>query len=494
MRDRGIVLVLLASALTFLASLYLPWETAPDVPVAPNGWDSSFGQPAGLVALALAVGAVAAFARPDLRARLPLARGAFLLGYFALSLWAQLREIGMFEQSNLAPGTVHYGVGTYLGLASAFVAVLAAQVLRRDGFARRPSSVAVLGALLTLGLLVGFVLPQLRVHVPPGASAAGVFIAFAGDTAAIFAAGVALFGVRAWTGAERARERLAVAGATATLTGGMLSVVPRWSSYSWLALGCSLGLVALALAEGHDVRLAVPRWTELTATVGAVVLIAALFLPWEPAYAPNGWTGSFSGLAGGLAVVLVALLILASGVLAVEVAVGIAILVLSTGFTLTGYASLGYGALLGFVGAAGTLVLLGAALRSLPSDRRMLRLAGGAGCLGFLAIAAVPLTGRLSAHLELEAPWRLLWLQMAAVLVGLHLLGRWLSGRRGDVKLVLLPLALTALTALDLVYTRGQGFGWGAGIVVGLCVSLVGLGYRSRTDGSASITSLATSP
>lgn len=487
MRRRLPLLLLLASAMTCLASLYLPWETAPRVPVAPTGWESSFGQAAGLLALALAAGAAAALARPRLETRLPLARSAFLLGYLGLSVWAELRALGMYEQSALAHESVRYGSGAYLGVAGALVAVLAAQVLRRDEFARPPSLPGAAGTLLTLGLLAAFILPLLRPHVPSHSGAFAFEIAHPGPTATAFAAGVALFGVPFWTDPRRTRERLAVAVATAVLTGGSLSLTGgRWTSYSWLALGCSLALLALAAAESSGLRLAVPPWVALTTAAAAVLLIAALFLPWQhecyssSCYSASGWTLSFSALAGGLAILLVTLLVVAAGAFGAELALAVAVLLLASGFVLTEYTSLAYGAVLGFAGAAGMLLPLGAAPRPVPAEGRYLRLAAVAVCLGFLAIAVVPLTGRLSPRLELEAPWRLLWLQMAAVLGALRLLGRWLTGPLGDGELVLLPLALLALTALDLVYTRGQGLGWGGGLAVGLCLLLLLLGEGGR--------------
>jgi hypothetical protein len=500
-RDRGLLLVLLASSLVFLTSLYLPWETTPGVPVAPTGWNSSFGQAAGLIALALAATTASALVRPSLQERLPLARCALALGYFGLLVWAELRALGMFEQSNLANESVNYGSGAYLGVASALVAVLVAQLMRRGEVARRLSVVSVAGTVLTLGLLAAFILPLLRVHVPlNGSPTAFVFAAVSPerDTATIFAAGIVLFGAPVWADTRRVRERLAVAAATAILTGGTLSLVAHWTSYSWLALGCSLGLVALAVAESRGLPLVVRSWTELTAAAGAVLLIAALFLPWQHGYSGSGWTFSFSALAGGLAVVLVTLLLVASGTLAAELALGSAILVLAAGFTLTGYSSVAYGAILGFAGAAGMLVNVGGALRPVPADRRLLRLTAVAACVAFVAIAVVPLTGRLSAHLELEAPWRLLWLQIAAVLVAFRLLGWWLAAGCRDHRLVTLPLALLALTALDLVYNRGDGLSWGGVATVGLCLLLAAFGwierYPARTDGNASTTSLATSP
>ena len=139
-----------------------------------------------------------------------------------------------------------------------------------------------------------------------------------------------------------------------------------------------------------------------------------------------------------------------------------------------------------------------------------------AACLAFLAIPVATLTGRLSLRLEFDSPWRLYWLEAAAILVALRLLGRWLSGPRADRELVLLPLALLTLTALNLIAERITGVSWEGWVSVVLGAVLVAFGWiertggiekfrlpeiwrvdrstRPRADGSASTTSLATRP
>jgi hypothetical protein len=158
---------------------------------------------------------------------------------------------------------------------------------------------------------------------------------------------------------------------------------------------------------------------------------------------------------------------------------------MAAGFELTQYAHLGYGTPSGFAGAA--FLLLGAARRlpSVPRDPRRLvaQLVPLVACGCFLAIPIAALTDRLSPRLEFDSPWRVIWFEVAAVLVALRLLGRWLSGARDDIGLVLLPLVLLALTALDLIAIRGQGISWEGWASVVLCAALVAFGWVERNGG-----------
>jgi hypothetical protein len=170
----------------------------------------------------------------------------------------------------------------------------------------------------------------------------------------------------------------------------------------------------------------------------------------------------------------------------VELAVGAALYTTAAGFVVTQFARLGYGAPLGFAGAA--LLLLAAArrIRRVPLDRgRLVRIVPSAACLAFLAIPVATLTGRLSQNLEVDSPWRVFWLEVGAVLVAVRLLGRWLSGTRDDAELMLLPLALLAVTALDLIVARRElgTITWEGWASVGLCVLLAVLGWIERSRG-----------
>jgi hypothetical protein len=79
------------------------------------------------------------------------------------------------------------------------------------------------------------------------------------------------------------------------------------------------------------------------------------------------------------------------------------------------------------------------------------------------------------------------WLTVASALLGIHLLGSWLrrsaEGSPSATRLVLLPLALLALAALDLIGSRSTGITWGGGVVVGLCILLALLGRIEAQGG-----------
>ena len=98
--------VLLAAALLVLASLYLPWHEASCTTAAcrewvgpligeaqtVEGWSSEVGSAAAVVALALAVVAGLAAARPRLAERLPLGACALLTAYFVTAVAAVTRS------------------------------------------------------------------------------------------------------------------------------------------------------------------------------------------------------------------------------------------------------------------------------------------------------------------------------------------------------------------------------------------------------------------
>ena len=112
MNRRLSLFVLLASALTFLASLFLRWIHPS---YGHDGW-GTYGEVAGLVALALAAGAGASLLRPQLGRRLPLASGGAALLYLAPFNAAQLHGIGVFEVG-FQRVPVKLGPSAYLGIA-----------------------------------------------------------------------------------------------------------------------------------------------------------------------------------------------------------------------------------------------------------------------------------------------------------------------------------------------------------------------------------------
>lgn len=511
MRRRLSLFVLLAASCVFLASLYLTWvasagpnATLNNSPqgllnlfsggISYNGW-GAYGQVAALLALALVAGVGASLLRSQLVTRLPWSSCGLALLYLALLNAAELHGVGVFRGA-FAHHRVHLGAGAYVGLASASVAFLAAVAARRDVLTRRPTVPTAVAFALTICLLTAFILPWLHVRVPRvGRGAAIAYqLSSLGHTQVVFIALLGCFGLPLWRRRTPPGGCLAAALGLAVLVAGVLSTLGthvHWPYEAWLQLGCALGLVALALATERGQRLSMPPVADVAAVVAGSLLIASMFLPWqktcagESCLSQSGWTLTGSATAGGLAVVLLVLLLGLRG-LFVELAVGAAVYVMVTGLEVTQLrlTHLGYGAPLGFAGAALLLVAAARRLRVRREPRRLLtRLVPIAACLGFLAIPVLTLTGRLSPQLEIESPWRLYWVEVAAVLLAIRLLGRWLGGPKDDVELVLLPLALLAVTALDLIDIRTEGISWQGWASVVLCAILVAFGWIERNGG-----------
>jgi len=514
MRKRLPLFMLLASGLTFLASLYLRWvESSTPAPTASSsptgllnlfsgsisvdGW-GAYGQAAALLALALVAAAGVSLLRPQVAMRLPFASCGLALLYLALLNAAELHGTGVF-QGALDDIGVHLGAGAYLGLASAAVAFLASVAACWGVLSRRPSVTAIVAFAVTLGLLAAFILPWLHVHarrVGRGA-ATGLQLSDVGFTVVIFIALLACLGLAFWRSRTPPGRRLVATLGLAVLVAGNLSTLGtnvHWPYEAWLSLGCSLGLVALALATGRGLRTSPPPIADVAAVVAASMLVASMFLPWlnvcgdggSACLSESGWSLTNGPTAGGLAVILI-VLVLGFQRLFVELAIGAAIYVMAAGFEVTRFSHLGYGAPFGFAGAALLLVVAARRLGSVPSHPRRLlvRLLPMVACLGFLAIPVATLTERLSQSLEVDSPWRLYWLEIGAVLVALRLLGRWLAGPRADSELVLLPLALLAITTLDLIVVR-RAFGtisWEGWVSIGFCLLLAVLGWMERNHG-----------
>lgn len=406
---------------------------------------------------------------------------------------SELRGRGRFEGA-FDRFHVQLGAGAYVGVASAAVACLAAVALRRNELARRPSVTSLAAVALTLGLLAAFLLPWLQLHIPHVARGAATGYRFVdrGDDSLIFPAALACFGLGLWTRSTPPGRRLVAAVGIAVLTVGGVSVLGthvHWNYEAWLQLGCSLGLVVLALVTGRGLRIGLPSATNATVVFGALLLVVSLFLPWQKfcvqgtCSTASGWTQTDSVMAGGLAVTLLVLL-LGFRHFFVELAVGAAVYVMAAGFAVTQNpeAHLGWGAPLGFAG--GALLLFAAARRVhvVHSKQLLVRFIPLLTCVGFLAIPVAALTGRLSIQLELESPWRLFWLGTAAIVLTLRLFERWVSRPSDDAEFLLLPLALLTLTAMELIYDRGS-VDWQGWLTAALCVLLVALGWIERSRG-----------
>ncbi len=481
--------MIVGSSLAFLASLFLNWTSAPVAPVPTgalsllnlfdafsfNGWAASFGQAAAIAAVGLALCALVSVIRPNAEAALPF--GGCAIALVTLSI-VNAAELGAFSTTSRGL-PVHVGTGAYLGGAAALVAFLSAAWVSHDEISEPGKAAA--ATLLTIGLVASFVLLALNVHdhelVAIGSYGTAVMLL------------IASFSLTFWFGALKPLRRVAAAAVTLVLVVGGFSVLgthTHWPYETWLAIGCAVGLLALAVASGRQ-RLTLGR-AGAVALTGATVLLASLFLNWQGSCGfgvrnrtcsvLNGWSG---GLTGGLASILVVLL-LGFRYLSPELAVTIAIYVLGSGFALTAHASLGYGAFVGFAGAALLLVAVGLLPRKrVHAGARLIPIAAS---VAFLAIPVATLTGRLPEDIEFFGAWQLRLLEAAAIVVGLRLIGRWLSGPPTDVEVLLLPIALVAFTGLDLGENQHTYFiGWEGWLALTLSVLLVVLGWIGQRGG-----------
>jgi hypothetical protein len=488
-RGRLPLFVILGSSLAFLASLFLNWTSAPVVPqnsgalsilnlfstFSWNGWASPFGQAAAIAAVALALCALVTLSRPELEAALPI--GGCAIALLTLTLVNASALEAFSDTSRGLP--VHVGAGAYVGGATALVAFLSSVWVSHDEISERGNVAA--ATLLTLGLVAAYVLQVRNNHGFP------LSIGSYGTAVMLL---IASFGLTFWFGTRRPLKRLAAAAVILILVVGGFSVLgthTHWPYEAWLAIGCAAGLLVLAVASNRERPLAALRRADAVALTGATVLLVSLFVNWQGScgfgptrecYVLNAWGG---GLTGGLAGILVVLL-LGFRYLSPELAVTIAIYVLGSGFGLTVYGSLGYGAFVGFAGAA--LVLVAAGLQPRKRVRAGARLIPVAVSVAFLSIPVAVLSGRLSTDIEINGASRLALLEAAAIVVGLRLIGRWLTGPAADLELLVLPIALFALTGLDLgERLRDHIIGWEGWLALLLSVLLVVLGWIGQRGG-----------
>jgi hypothetical protein len=436
-----------------------------------------------------------------------------LTGYFAVAvavqMWSVAREDEVLRQ------TVHYryAYGAYLGLAAALVLLAAAGFLRRDEVARFrfPSRLPAVG--VAAAVLVALLLPWQ--HVP------GTSLTFPGMyqvPANVVAAALAACAPFAWRAASAGTERIALAGATALFTGaalssGLFDFVTR-AHGTRVSVGAAILLVALALADlrqaGRTVR---PSRFALGICLGSSCVITGLFLPWQVSCVPRGsGFGAYSGrclsangwtqLGSATAVLLMAAVIAGPAVTAFpgfcvgELAAGAGLLVASSGFALLDGTSggfdysAGYGSTTGYAGTALVVALAATRLRRPRIDRRraLIRTAPIAASLAYLVVVVLPWWEVLPQPLQADlraAP--LSWLSIAAALLCLHLIRLWVRQAapraRGSARLALVPVALLALTAVELIASRGNGITWEGGTAVVLCSLLAMLGWIEHLDG-----------
>jgi hypothetical protein len=352
----------------------------------------------------------------------------------------------------------------------------------------------------------------------------------------------ACLGLLAW-GGRRPGLRLATAAATATLVAaGLLPLrhaYAEWPYEVWLLVASATGLLALGLAGSATLQIRRLSGRELAVVTGSLLLLGSLFLPWWTAsgngehFSQRGW--STAELAGVFALGLLLALIWV-GCVVHELAIGAAIFVLVAGVgTATSTAAdlgrtgsfglhFAYGAPLGFAGAALLIVFGSGRFHAIPGGRFLIRLAPVPAALVLLAFTVTPnlltledLLGQTGNSFALQSPFVMLSIIGAlTTLLTLRLVRRWFDARPEDyADTVGLALALLALTTLavthDAIVTTTftvigldypTGVSWEGWVAVFLCLLLVACGwvvrrrrYRPpRTEGSASTTSLATSP
>ncbi|HEY2355338.1 MAG TPA: hypothetical protein VGH79_10620 [Gaiellaceae bacterium] len=510
MKGRLSHLFIVGGSLTFLASLYLPWAVNHTPPCPPSstalvcafsqqrfvqtGWFSEFGAAAGIVALALIASEVLKFVGRSRILRVPVPTAAFALlflsGMTALTAWNSA-----VVQHAFGRGRPQSELGMYLGLASGAVVFIAAAGPRALRFSPRFSLAPIVGIALGLGLLAAVVVPQATFHVPASLMNGSVFPTWAlelwGGTLQVAVCVLACFSLRLWGTAANARPRLALTAAIALLTAAFLAPIAgryaHWPWELWLLLACAAGLLVLALLTARGVGLARPAVADAATVAAAIVLLVSLFLPWQGSCAPSTCSSTATGWAvtvhAGLFTVLMLLGLLGYRRSFRELSMGTALFVLAAGLGVATYGTLAYGAFIGFVGAALLLFSAVRRLRPIPGRRFLVRIVPLAACLGFLFFLVAPMTGS-HATFELQSPWRFGYeLAAVAIFLALRLVVRWSERPRDSDEIVLLPVALLAVTALDLILVRGYGISWEGWLSVVLCLLLAVSGWVERYRG-----------
>jgi hypothetical protein len=537
----------LAGSLALVVSLYLPWQTVStpssastsrfggagggatagllnlfsgSANLSVDGWSPSVSGPAALSGLLLASLFAVGLVRPVLVNRLPIGLCGLFVGYFAFAVAAVARSNAHYRTvayRQLGAFHFHYAYGAYIGVAGGMVALITVGGLRRNEILRGRSLVSLAAIVLAAGLLVSFLLPWERLTAIQRAAFLGV------ETPPAILAAVVIGATAVWWTSRSRAERFALTATAVLLISAAMSYVTLGVAHSygaWVGLGLAPAFAALALVDRTSAleRLPVsgqPRFGwHLTAVAGVVALfVVALFLPWQKVCFPtgsdvgpyagrclttNGWvtilgtTAAMLSLLVAVAMLTARRLVLSAG----ELAVGTALFVATLGFELvpsdrTGL-QLGYGAIVAFVATALLLVVVAArpSRARLEWRRPSVRVLPIAACVGYLALLVVPWWDVLPRRLQSESFIRfapISWLTVASALLGIHLLGSWLrrSGERAPsaTRLVLLPLALLALAALDLIRLRSAGITWVGGVVVVLCALLAVLGRIEARGG-----------
>jgi hypothetical protein len=480
-----------------------------------GGWSASVSGPAALSALLLGSLLVVSLARPAFLSRLPIGLCGLLVGYFAFAVAAVARSNAhdrAVAYRQIGALHFHFAYGAYLGVAGGIVALFAAGGLRRNEIVHGRSARRVAALVLAAGLLISFLLPWERFTAIQRTTFLGI------ESPAAVLAAVVICAAAVWGTARPNAGRLVLSGTAVLLTSAAVSGVTLGVVHSygaWVGLGLILALAALVLADSASALSGQPRFgRHATAALAVVALfLTAFFLPWQKVCYPTGSDlGPYSGrclttsgwvtISGSTAAILS--LLVALGMLvprpfvasAVELSVGTALFVATLGFELVPSGGVGvhygYGSIVGFSAAALLLVIVAARLHrpTLEWNRLVVRLVPIAACFGYLVVIVVPWWDVLPRRVQAESLVRfapISWLTVAGALLGIHLLGSWLRRAAGGSArpglLVVLPLALLALAALDLIRLRSAGITWGGGLVVGLCILLAVLGRVEAQSG-----------
>lgn len=514
--------VLLASAVTFLVSLFMPWIDRPapsgflfagDPSQQPltlfegghvEGWVSGAGDVAVLLVISLVLATLAALRNPQLAGRLPIGSLAVGLGYFAGAVVLEVHMLspilsGGFTGTPPHAFHVSWTYGFYLGLVSAGVALLSGLAYRRGELLTLRGAADAAALILGLALLGSFLLPWIGF----GANS-GTFNRHGIESPAAAIAALALILGAGWLHREPGRRwRLPVAIGMAVLTGGAASAFPFTGDHlygTWIGVGCAVSLVALEAARAWPARLPVPpQGPAALRTCAAVLLLVALFLPWQELHATNasgrtdGWYLATGAAAGALCLLLLAAAAvpaLEAYVLEAVVAIVIFVSTVATNFRQASFFyRIGYGAWIGSAAAGSLLVTALAQVRPGHVDRRraLVRAVPLAASVLCVAAVVVPSWFVLPEDWTYQAVALYGWVAVPGVLISLYLVRLWARRVHGPAstghRLTLTPIVLLTFASLELIRFRHGEVIWGAVIVVVLCLLLAVLGWIEEHGG-----------
>lgn len=469
------LLLLLASGLAFLASLYLPWQRArlPDSAAAhlfgdvyeSTGW-TAFGYASALFALALVAGSGAALFRPRLGATLPLGRCALFVGYgaaaVAVGLWYERHYPATADHGRLH---LHFAYGAYLGFAAGAAAVVGACALRARGLREDISVRRCIAAAGAVGLLVALALPWVHSDAADASGPAYDAGAAVGATfPALWAPFVPL-----------------LAPVPLLFAGGIVSEVAPSGD---IVYGAWIGLAAatLLLCTGTFRRPPLPLFLP------SVAFLATLFLRWQGPF--TGWT-VLTAVCAALAVGMLVVALIRLPVSLLELAAAFALFLATQGFELAHSAQspdyeVRIGAVLGYVAGAAlcAAVLVSSRHVRLPRDRLALRALAVIGAALCIVVLLVPtwevLPGGAWSNIRFIPSS---WFGIACVLLAIRVGGVWLRSSVHAGEAFLLPVALLTLVVLELIRERAYRLNAGGWIVVGVSLLLALLGWLEQRGG-----------